>query len=58
MLDTSDYPLTLSHGGTCSQGNRVAFFAAFYSGVGLMGIAPGSASVNERLELAGNISPV
>ena len=58
MLDRSDDPLALLHAGACTKGNGVTFFACAQRSVGLVGVAPGRASVDEGLELSGDVSPI
>ena len=58
MLDRSDDPLALLHAGACTKGNGVTFFSCAQGSVGLVGVAPGRASVDEGLELSGDVSPI
>ena len=64
MLDAFNDSFTFFHIRACSQGDGIAGLSvvmaagASDNGVGLMGIAPGRASVDKRFELSGNIRPV
>ena len=58
VLYAADKSLALGHVGSGAQSDGVAFLAALDSCVRLVGVAPGSASVDECLVLAGNVCPV
>ena len=58
MLQSLDDTLTFPHAGAGSQGDGVAPLSRPDGGVGLVGIGPGGAAVNEDLELPRDICPV
>ena len=53
VLDAADGALALLHARTGAQGERIALLSERERRVGLMGVAPGCAAVNEGLELPG-----
>ncbi len=58
VLDAGNDPLALRHTGPRAQGDGIPPFAAAEGRVGLVGVAPGGAAVNERLELPRDVRPV
>ena len=58
MLDAADQALALGHVGTGTESDRIALLAGLDRSVGIVCVAPGSDSVDERFVLAGNVCPV
>jgi hypothetical protein len=58
MLYAADNPFALFHAGAGPQCDRISLFAGRDRFMRLMGVAPRGASVNEGLELPGNICPI
>ena len=58
MLDAFDDAVAFSHAGAGSQGDCVALLSAADLSMGVMGIAPGRAAVDEGFKLAGNVRPI